>query len=70
MEASVVAGPGRWNQAGPSEFPWEQDALDHVRNLMPDTEPYRAWAIFSFTSSEIRFLSSFTQNWSSRQTVS
>ena len=46
----MVAGPGRWNQAGPSEFPWEQDALDHVRNLMPDTEPYRAWAIFSFTA--------------------
>jgi hypothetical protein len=50
MEASVVAGPGRWNQSGPSEFPWEQDALDHVRNLMPDTEPYRAWAVFSFTA--------------------
>ncbi len=46
----MVAGPGRWHQAGRSEFPWEQDALDHVRNLMPDTEPYRAWAIFSFTA--------------------
>lgn len=46
----MVAGPGRWNQAGPSEFPWEQDALDHVRDLMPDTEPYRAWAIFAFTA--------------------
>lgn len=46
----MVVGPGRWNQAGRSEFPWEQDALDHVRNLMPDTEPYRAWATFSFTA--------------------
>lgn len=46
----MAAGPGRWNQSGPSEFPWEQDALDHVRHLMPDTEPYRAWATFSFTA--------------------
>lgn len=46
----MTAGPGRWNQSGPSEFPWEQDALEHVRNLMPDAEPYRAWATFSFTA--------------------
>lgn len=46
----MTAGPGRWNQSGPSEFPWEQDALDHVRALMPDAEPYRAWATFSFTA--------------------
>lgn len=49
MEARV-AGPGRWNQSAPSEFPWEQDALDHISQLMPDTEPYRAWAIFAFTA--------------------
>ncbi|MEV4628615.1 BREX system serine/threonine kinase PglW [Micromonospora sp. NPDC049523] len=50
VEDDVTAGPGRWNQSGPSEFPWEQDALDHIRNLMPDAEPYRAWATFSFTA--------------------
>ncbi|MGV4885612.1 BREX system serine/threonine kinase PglW [Streptomyces viridosporus] len=47
-------GPPRpaqqWFQERPSPFPWEQDALDHVRRLMPSVEPYRAWATFSFTA--------------------
>ncbi|MFC4035535.1 BREX system serine/threonine kinase PglW [Streptomyces polygonati] len=40
----------QWNQERPSPYPWEQDALDHVRGLMPTAEPYRAWATFSFTA--------------------
>ncbi|MFD9484314.1 BREX system serine/threonine kinase PglW [Streptomyces sp. NPDC059991] len=40
----------QWNQERPSPYPWEQDALDHVRRLMPPAEPYRAWATFSFTA--------------------
>jgi serine/threonine protein kinase len=40
----------RWFQERPSNFPWEQDGLDHVRRLLPDAEPYRAWATFSFTA--------------------
>ncbi|MBD0735473.1 serine/threonine protein kinase [Streptomyces sp. CBMA29] len=44
-------GPGnQWNQESPSPYPWEQDALDHVRALMPPAEPYRAWATFTFTA--------------------
>jgi hypothetical protein len=47
-------GPPRqvqqWFQDRPSPFPCEQDALDHVRRLMPSVEPYRAWATFSFTA--------------------
>ncbi|MFE2487233.1 BREX system serine/threonine kinase PglW [Streptomyces mirabilis] len=47
-------GPPRpaqqWFQDRPSPYPWEQDALDHVRRLMPAAEPYRAWATFSFTA--------------------
>ncbi|MCM2578723.1 BREX system serine/threonine kinase PglW [Streptomyces meridianus] len=47
-------GPRRplnqWNQERPSPYPWEQDALDHVRRLMPAAEPYRAWVTFSFTA--------------------
>jgi hypothetical protein len=39
----------RWFQERPSPYPWEQDGLDHVRKLMPNAEPYRAWATFSFT---------------------
>ncbi|WP_026414534.1 BREX system serine/threonine kinase PglW [Actinomadura oligospora] len=40
----------RWFQELPSEYPWEQEGLDFIRNLMPRTEPYRAWATFSFTA--------------------
>jgi serine/threonine protein kinase len=40
----------RWFQERRSEYPWEQDGLDHVRRLLPDAEPYRAWATFSFMS--------------------
>jgi serine/threonine protein kinase len=34
----------------PSEFPWEQAALEHIREHFPDREPYRAWAGFTFTA--------------------
>jgi serine/threonine protein kinase len=44
----------RWFQERPSEFPWEQDGLDHVKRLMPDAEPFRAWATFSFTAASGR----------------
>ncbi|MFE5082931.1 BREX system serine/threonine kinase PglW [Streptomyces mirabilis] len=44
----------RWHQTRSSPFPWEQDALDHIKRLMPQTEPYRAWATFSFTASSGR----------------
>lgn len=43
-------GRRRWIQLGKSDFPWEQEALDHVRGLMPDAEPYRAWADFTFAA--------------------
>ncbi|MFC6882512.1 MULTISPECIES: NERD domain-containing protein [Actinomadura] len=29
---------------------WFQEGLDHVKALMPDVEPYRAWALFSFVA--------------------
>src|SRR5690349_16537048 len=40
----------RWNQLGRSPYPWEQEGLDHIRTRMPQAEPYRAWATFSFTA--------------------
>lgn len=33
-----------------SDYPWEQDALKHIRDQMPETEPYRAWHTFTFTA--------------------
>ncbi|MGH4021330.1 MAG: BREX system serine/threonine kinase PglW [Pseudonocardiaceae bacterium] len=56
----VVPNPGpppavqHWFQERPSEYAWEQDGLDHVKNLMPNAEPYRAWATFSFTAASGR----------------
>jgi hypothetical protein len=44
----------RWFQERPSPFPHEQDALDHVKALMPQAEPFRAWATFSFTAASGR----------------
>lgn len=44
----------QWFQPRRSGFAWEQDGLDHVRHLMPKTEPYRAWATFSFTAASGR----------------
>ena len=45
-----MAGAGnRW--WGPrSDFPWEEDALKHIRDQMPAAEPYRAWQTFTFTA--------------------
>ena len=44
----------RWNQVGTSPYPWEQEGLDHIKRLLPDAEPYRAWATFSFTAASGR----------------
>ena len=44
----------RWFQERTSPYPWEQDGLDHIRRLMPQAEPYRAWATFSFTAASGR----------------
>ncbi|WP_217236004.1 BREX system serine/threonine kinase PglW [Streptomyces sp. AC555_RSS877] len=44
----------RWFQPRRSGYAWEQEGLDHVRQLMPQAEPYRAWATFQFTGSSGR----------------
>ncbi|MFL6055551.1 MAG: NERD domain-containing protein [Actinoallomurus sp.] len=33
-----------------SDFPWEEDALKHIHDLMPPAEQYRAWQTFTFTA--------------------
>ncbi|MBA9005010.1 BREX system serine/threonine kinase PglW [Thermomonospora cellulosilytica] len=33
-----------------SDFPWEEEALAHIRERMPQVEPYRAWQSFDFTA--------------------
>ena len=35
-----------WIIVAESQYPWERDALDFVRQRFPDHEPYRAWSNF------------------------
>ena len=45
----MAGADNRW--WGPrSDFPWEEDALKHIREQMPAAEPYRAWQTFTFTA--------------------
>ena len=39
---------GRWKTISPSQFPWEQDALDFVQRALPNREPFRAYSNFEF----------------------
>ncbi|SCF28774.1 Serine/threonine protein kinase [Micromonospora purpureochromogenes] len=41
---------GRWTTVTPSQFEHEREALEHIRGLLPDSEPYRAWSNFTFTA--------------------
>lgn len=38
----------RWKQIGECRFPWEKEALEFIRERLPDIEPYRAWANVEF----------------------
>lgn len=39
----------RWRQVTPSQHAWEAEALDRLRALLPDADPYYAWSNFEFT---------------------
>jgi len=36
----------RWQQVTPSQHSWEADALDGLRALLPDADPFRVWTNF------------------------
>jgi serine/threonine protein kinase len=40
--------PPLWKTITPSDYPWEQEALEFIREGLPDHEPYRAWGNFEF----------------------
>jgi serine/threonine protein kinase len=42
----------RWQEITPSEYPWERQALAFMRERLPDTDPYRAWANFEFLTAD------------------
>ena len=44
----------RWSAITASQFPWEREALDWLRERLPDTEPWHAWSNFEFIDDEGR----------------
>jgi serine/threonine protein kinase len=41
-----------WTEITPSQFAWEQEALEFIRKQLPDHEPYRAWSNFEFIADD------------------
>ena len=48
----MKTGSSRWIEITPSQYPWEREALDYVREQLPDHDPYRAFALFEFIASD------------------
>jgi hypothetical protein len=45
---------GRWTAVTETSFPWEREALEFLRDRLPDYEPWRAWSNFEFIHDEGR----------------
>lgn len=41
-----------WTKISESQFTWEHDALEFVRDRFPSHEPYRAWSNFEFIADD------------------
>src|SRR6266704_6484643 len=41
-----------WTTITESQYPWERDALDYVRQRFPAHEHYRAWSNFEFIADD------------------
>ena len=44
--------PKFWTTVTESQFPWEREALEFVRERLPDRDPYRAWSNFEFIADD------------------
>src|SRR5271155_5685625 len=44
----------RWSAISESAYEWEREALDFLREHLPDHEPYRAWSNLEFIDEEGR----------------
>src|SRR5262245_14353963 len=45
---------GRWTAVAESSFAWEREALEFIRDHLPDHEPWRAWSNFEFVDDQGR----------------
>lgn len=46
--------PPRWTVVSPSAYEWEREALEFLREHLPDYDPWRAWSNFEFIDDEGR----------------
>ena len=46
---------GRWVTIAESQFPHEKQGLAYIKQLLPDTPPFRAWANFEFRDNRGRW---------------
>ena len=42
----------RWKTITQSQYSWEREALEFIKERLPDREPYRAWANFEFIADD------------------
>jgi serine/threonine protein kinase len=42
----------RWRTVTPSPYPWEREALEFIRQGLPDHDPYQAWALLEFPADD------------------
>lgn len=42
----------RWKAITKSQFGWEREALEFVKNGLPDCDPCRAWVNFEFVADD------------------
>jgi serine/threonine protein kinase len=47
-----MGSTSNWTTVAESNFPWERDALEFVRQRFPTHEPYRAWSNFEFIADD------------------
>lgn len=48
----LAMSPNRWKAISPSQFAWEAEALEFLRQGLPDHEPYLAWSNFEFLADD------------------
>ena len=44
----------RWTVVSPSAYEWEREALEFLREHLPDRDPWRAWSNFEFVDDDGR----------------
>lgn len=44
----MTMGPSRWHAIAESNFAWEREALDWLREQLPDRDPWHVWSNFEF----------------------